>query len=59
MYVTNTAGRSYYFTFDHLEGHEPEPEKPPPPDIPWECHNTRPVDPEKAWAAVQAMCGGN
>lgn len=49
---------AYFFS---LEGEEPPEEKPEAtlPDIPWECHNTKPVDPEKAWAAVVAMSRGN
>lgn len=29
------------------------------PEIPPECHNTRPVDGERCMAAVRAMCAGN
>ena len=31
----------------------------PAPQIPPECHNTRPVNPNEAMAAVRAMCEGN
>jgi hypothetical protein len=28
------------------------------PEIPWECWREKPIDPQKAWEAVVAMCGG-
>jgi hypothetical protein len=28
------------------------------PEIPWECWREKPIDPQKAWEAVRAMCGG-
>lgn len=51
----------WYFTSNGIRfaeegGDMPEPE-PELPEIPAECHNTRPIDPETCMAAVRAMCG--
>jgi hypothetical protein len=32
--------------------------KPKGPELPFECHNDKPVSADAAWKAVVAMCGG-
>jgi hypothetical protein len=55
---------SFWTSFAAAYPVEPEPEAEVPvaapgPAIPYEVHNTTPVNPQRAWDAVVAMCRAN
>ena len=55
-YTVNGKPLYVFFEGEEVEVIEPAPPPEPMPDIPPECHNTRPINPQLCIDAMRAMC---